>query len=99
MNLIHLNLMVGVSLDRQSKETPAMKTSGKMGNSPKFQIVLRPKENNPAVHSVDRSQVSSLPFESQSSHSKHLLYNKQHKWCAMTLFLSTRRRLESWKCI
>jgi hypothetical protein len=43
MNLIHLNLMAGFSLDDQSKETPAMKNSGKMGNSRKFQILLRAK--------------------------------------------------------
>ncbi len=29
MNLIHLNLMAGVSLKHPSKETPAMKSSGK----------------------------------------------------------------------
>jgi len=57
MNLIHLNLMAGVSLDHQSKETAAMKSSGKMGNSPKFPVFLRAKWNNPAVHYVDRSQV------------------------------------------
>jgi len=43
MNLINLNLMAGVSLDAQSKETPAMKSSGKMGNSPKFPAFLRAK--------------------------------------------------------
>jgi len=53
MNLIHLNLMAGVSLDHQSKETPAMKSSGKMGNSPNFPVFLRAKWKNPAVHFVD----------------------------------------------
>jgi hypothetical protein len=43
MKLINLNLMAGVSLDAQSKETPAMKSSGKMGNSPKFPAFLRAK--------------------------------------------------------
>jgi hypothetical protein len=43
MNLIHLNLMAGVSLDHPSKETPAKKSSGKMGNSPKFPVFLRTK--------------------------------------------------------
>jgi hypothetical protein len=57
MNLIHLNLMAGVSLDHQSKETPAMKSSGKMGNSPKCPVFLKAKWNNPAVHYVDRSRV------------------------------------------
>jgi hypothetical protein len=68
MNLIHLNLMAGVSLDQPSKETPALKSSGKMGNSPKFPVFLRAKWNNPAAHCVERSQVSSIPYESQSSH-------------------------------
>jgi hypothetical protein len=68
MNLIHWNLMAGVSLDHPSKETPAMKSSGKMGNSPTFPVFLRAKWNKPAVRSVERSQVSSIPFESQSSH-------------------------------
>jgi len=36
-----MNLMAGVSLDHQSKETPAMKSSGKMGNSQKFPALLR----------------------------------------------------------
>ncbi len=40
MNLIHLNLMAGVFLDHPSKETPAKKSSGKMGNSPKFPVFL-----------------------------------------------------------
>jgi hypothetical protein len=57
MNLIHLNLMAGVSLDHQSKETPAMKSSGKMGNSPNFPVFLRAKWKNPAVYFVDRSRV------------------------------------------
>jgi len=43
MNLIHLNLMAGVSLDHPSKETPAKKSSGKMGKSPKFPVFLRTK--------------------------------------------------------
>jgi len=43
MNLIHWNLMAGVSLDHPSKETPAMKSSGKMGNSPTFPVFLRAK--------------------------------------------------------
>jgi len=68
MKLIHLNLMAGVSLDHQSKETPAMKSSGKMGSSPKFPAFFRAKWNKPAVHYVERTQVSSIPFESQSSH-------------------------------
>jgi hypothetical protein len=68
MNLIHLNLMAGVSLDHPSKETPAMKSSGKMGNSPKFPAFLRAKWNKLAVHYVERSPVLSIPFESQSSH-------------------------------
>ncbi len=65
---MHLNLMDGVYLDHQSKETPAMKSSGKMGNSPKFPTFLRTMWNKPAVHYVERSQVSSIPFESQISH-------------------------------
>ncbi len=68
MNLINLNLMAGVSLDHPSKETPVMKSSGKMGNSPTFPAFLMAKWNKPAVHYVERSQVSSIPFESQSSH-------------------------------
>jgi hypothetical protein len=68
MNLIHLNLMAGVSLDDESKKTPAVKSSGNMGNSPKFPVFLRAKWNKPAVHYVERSQVLSIPFESQSSH-------------------------------
>jgi hypothetical protein len=68
MNLIHLNLMAGVCLDHQSKETAAMKSSGKMGNSPKFPAFLRAKWNKPAVQYVERSQVLSIPFECQSSH-------------------------------
>jgi len=41
MNLFDLNLMAGVSLDHPSKETPAMKSSGKIGNSPKFPAYLK----------------------------------------------------------
>jgi hypothetical protein len=41
MNLIHLNLMAGVALDHPCKDTPAMKSFGKMGNSPKFPAFIR----------------------------------------------------------
>jgi hypothetical protein len=49
------------------QRAPATKSSGKMGNSRKFPVFVRAKWNNPAAHYVDRSPVSSIPFESQSA--------------------------------
>jgi hypothetical protein len=40
--------MAGVSMDHQSKETPAMKSSGEMGSSPKFPIFLMAKVKQPS---------------------------------------------------